>query len=320
MRHRVDGGAGLEGGHEAAGVDGGRPQDGVGQALAAELGQGLVELLDGLALDGDLAHEGVAVGVDAGGRQAQDDVAGLDLIGADHLGAVDDAHHEAGQIVVVRVHDAGVLGHLAAHEGAAGLLAALGDALDDLCHVLGAELSDGHVIQEEERLGTDGHHVVDAHGHEVLAHCVVTVEQLGDGELGADAVGAGHEDGVLHVLEALHREARAEAAEAADDLGAVGGLDGALDGVDRAGALVDVHAGVGVRNVLGLLSVGHVSSPCLPSRGRPRGASSRGRWRPQGCWAYIRGGTSPRRTTWGSRPGSFRRSRPCSSRPRGRTP
>ena len=105
----------------------------------------------------------------------------MDLLGADHLGAVNDAHHETGEVVVVRVHDAGVLGHLSADEGAAGLLAALRDALHNLCHVLGAQLADGHVVQEEERLGTDGHDVVHAHGHQVLAHRVMAVKQLSDG-------------------------------------------------------------------------------------------------------------------------------------------
>ncbi len=319
MGHGVDGGAGAQRGHEAAGIDGRRAQHGVGQGLAAQLRQGLVELLERLALDGDLTHERVAVGVDAGARQAEDDVARLDLLGADHLRAVDDADHKAGQVVVVRVHDAGVLGHLAAHERAAGLLAALRDALDYLGHVLGAELADGHVIQEEERLGADGHDVVDAHGHEVLAHRVVAVEQLRDGELGAHAVRAGHEHGILHVLEAGHREAAAEAAETADDLGAVRLLDGGLDGVDGTGTLGGVHAGVGVGDVLGL-GVGHASSPCLPYRGPLRDASWKGRSRDSGCWGCSRGGTSPHRTTSGSRPGSCRRSTPCSSRPAARTP
>ena len=182
-------------------------------------------------------------------------------LGPDHLGAVDDAHHKAGQVIVIGVHDAGVLGHLSTHQGAAGLLAALGNALDDLCHVLRAKLADGHVVQEEEGLSADGHHVVHAHGHEVLAHRVVAVEQLGNGQLGAHAIGARDQHRVLHVLEALHGEAASESAEAADDLGTVGGLDCVLDAVDSAGTLVHINAGVGVGHVLGLVS--HASSPSL---------------------------------------------------------
>ena len=50
----------------------------------------------------------------------------------DDLFLVHDAHGEAGQVVVIVLGiDAGVLGGLAAHQGAAGLAAALGDAGDD---------------------------------------------------------------------------------------------------------------------------------------------------------------------------------------------
>ena len=249
----MNGRASLERGDEPARIDGGGAHDGVGEALAAELVERTLELLDGLTLDGDLADERVAVGVDAARGQAEDDVSDLDLVGSDHLGPVDDAHHEAGEVVVVRVHDAGMLGHLAADERAAGLAAALGDALHDLRHVVGPELADGDVVEEEQRLGADRHHVVDAHGHEVLAHGVVTVEQLRDGKLGAHAIGSGHEDGILHVLERFHREARAKATETTDDLGTVRRGDCRLDGVDGAGALVDVHSRVGVGHVPGLV-------------------------------------------------------------------
>ena len=146
-----------------------------------------------------------------------------------------------------------MLGHLAAHERAAALLATAGDAAHDLGDVLGAELADGDVVEEEEGLGAHGDDVVDAHGDEVLAHGVVAVEQLGDRELGAHAVGAGDQHGVLHVLEGLHGEAGAEAAQAADHLGATRGLDGALDRLDGAGALVHVDARVGVGYVPGLV-------------------------------------------------------------------
>ena len=147
-----------------------------------------------------------------------------------------------------------MLGHLTADQGAAGLLATGGDALDDLGDVLGTQLADGDVIREEQRLGTDGHDVVDAHGNQVLAHGVVTAQQLGDRELGAHAVGATHQDGVVHVLEGLHREARAKATQPADDLGSVGLANAGLDRVNRACALVHVHAGVGVGHVPVLLA------------------------------------------------------------------
>ena len=62
-----------------------------------------------------------------------------------------------------------MLGHLAADEGAAGLAAALGHAFDELLDVIGIELADRDVVEEEERLGALAHDVVDAHGDEVDA-------------------------------------------------------------------------------------------------------------------------------------------------------
>ena len=46
--------------------------------------------------------------------------------------------------------------------------------------MLCAQLADGDVIEEEERLGTAGQHVVDAHRDEVDAHRVVLVCHLGE--------------------------------------------------------------------------------------------------------------------------------------------
>ena len=261
VRHRVDRRTGLERADEPARVDGGGAQHGVGERLAAQLLERGLELLDGLALDGDLAHERVAVGVDAARRQAEDDVALAHELGADHLGTVDDAHHEAGEVVVVRRHDAGVLGHLAAHQRAAAHAAAVGDTRDDRGDRFGLELADCHVIEEEQRLGAHDHDVVDAHGNEVLANGAVAVEQLGDRKLGAHAVGARDEHGVFHVLEARHREARSESAEPADDLGSVRARHGGLDGIHGAGAFGGINAGVLVGHVLGGVVLGHGGPP-----------------------------------------------------------
>ena len=147
---------------------------------------------------------------------------------------------------------------------AARELAAVGHAVHDLSHVLGLDVADRHVIEEEQRLGAGGEDVVHAHGHEVLAHRLVAVEDLGEHELGAHAVGTGDEDRVLHVLERRGGEQAAKTADTADDLGTVGLLDHLLDGVDRAAALGGVHAGVLIRNVLALGHVGFLSTQGIP--------------------------------------------------------
>ena len=255
-------------------VDARGSQQGVSQRSATELLERTAQLLGlsgGLgrarldAVDADdLAHERVAVGVHAGGRQAQDHIARANVRGVEHLGTVDDAHGKAGEVVVGRSHDARVLGHLAAHERAARELAAVGHTLDDLCHVLGLNVTDGNVVQEEQRLGARSQNIVDAHSDQVLAHRLVTVHDLGEHELGAHAVGTADQDRVFHILKRGGREQATEAADAADNFGTIGVLDHLLNRVDGATALGGIDAGVLVRH---MLAVAHLSLPLpLPSR------------------------------------------------------
>ena len=67
-----------------------------------------------------MAHQREAVGVHAGGRHRDDDVALGDPLGAEDLVGLDDAHAGAGDVVVVVRHHPRVLGGLAADQGAAG--------------------------------------------------------------------------------------------------------------------------------------------------------------------------------------------------------
>ena len=122
---------------------------------------------------------------------------------------------------------------------------AFAEALDDLLDDRVFELAGGEVVEEEERVSALHGDVVDAVVDEVLADGVVDAELEGDLELGADAVGAGDEDGVGELLE-VEREEAAEAADLAEDL-AVEGLAGEhLDALLAAIGAGDVDAGVGV--------------------------------------------------------------------------
>jgi len=229
----------------------------LGNAQAAELGNRLHHFLACLALEADLARKRVSVGMQAARCEAHEHVALAHLLGVEHLGAVDDTHAEAGKIVIVRIHDAGMLGHLAADERAAGLPAALTDPADDLGNRIGVELAHGNVVQEEQRLGARCQDIVGAHGHEVDAHRVMLPYELGDLELRTDAVGARHENRVLHVLRGSYGEQPAEPADIAHHFGAVRGMHGLLDGIDRAGALLDINARLGIGNLLCGPLVGH---------------------------------------------------------------
>ena len=71
--------------------------------------------------------------------------------------------------------------------------AAVGDALDDPRADLRIELATGEIVEEEQRLGALHDEIVDRHGDEIDADRVVAAGLDRDLELGADAVGRGHQ-------------------------------------------------------------------------------------------------------------------------------
>ena len=166
-----------------------------------------------LMLGHERPHEREAVGVQAVGGDADERVAGLHAGGAPQLVAAGDADREAGQVERVVVGEMpGVLGGLAAEQRALGSQAAFVDAGDDVGHLLRLDLADDQVIEKEQRHGAAGRDVVDAHCHGVDADRVVDAHLFGQQHLGAGAVGAGHQHGVVD-----RRQAH-EPAETADAL------------------------------------------------------------------------------------------------------
>ena len=193
------------------------------------------------AVGDDLAHEAEAVGMHAAGSDAHKDVAHLDLGAVDQLGLLHDARREAGDVILVAFVHAGHLGRLAAHQGAARLAAALGHAGDDRLDLGRDIVPQGHIVQEEERLGALREHVIDAHGHGVDADGVVLVHREGDLELGAHAVGAAHQDRLL-VAERGEVEHTAEGSDASHRARTGRGGDVLLDAADHFVARFQVHA------------------------------------------------------------------------------
>ncbi len=111
----------------------------------------------------------------------------------------------------------------------------------ELAHPLGHRASDGDVVLQEQRLGTAHHQVVDDHRDEVEADGVVLVHGLGDGQLGADAVGRGGQQRLA--VAAAQGEQPGEPAEAAAHLGS-GRLAGQrFEQFDGAVTCFDVHPG-----------------------------------------------------------------------------
>ena len=111
-------------------VDPGRLEELVGDG-PAQLGDERVGRQPGV-VEGDLAGQAVAVGVQARAGQADDLVARADLLAVEDLLALDHADAEAGQVVLARLVELGQDRRLAAEQGALGLDAAVADPLDDL--------------------------------------------------------------------------------------------------------------------------------------------------------------------------------------------
>ena len=165
-----------------------------------------------VALGEQGAHQREAVGVQAVRGDAQQGVAGGDVGRAPQRGAAGDADGEAGEVegvVVAKV--AGVFGGLAAQQRAAGAQAAFVDAAHDVGHGLRVDLAHHQVVEKEQRRRAAGRDVVDAHGHGVDADGAVDAHLAGEHDLGAGAVGAGHEHGVV---DRRHAQQPGEAADA----------------------------------------------------------------------------------------------------------
>ena len=206
----------------------------------------LLREVDGVLFE-QVADEAEAVAVDAGGVDADEDVALLDQLRAPELVALGDADGEAGHVEVAAGELPGVLGGLAAEEDALGAHAALVHAGDDVGDLLGHDLADHEVVEEEQRDGAAGGDVVDAHRDEVDADGGESADTAGDLDLGAHAVGAGHQYGVL---EARQAHGAAEPAEAAEDERVLRALQPLLHELDGEVARLDVDAGLLVREPL----------------------------------------------------------------------
>ena len=183
------------------------------------------------------------------GGEAEHHVAGPDAAAVDDFAFFHHAHGEAGQIVFAFGIHAGHFGRFAANQGAAGLFAALGDAFNHIGGARHIELAAGEIVEEKQRLCALHEDVVHAHGHQVDAHGVVNIPFKRQFQLGAYAVGAAYQHGVLILFADFHQ--RAEAAQAAQHFGAHGALGKGFDVFDQLVARIDIDTGIAVAEGLG---------------------------------------------------------------------
>ena len=201
----------------------------------------------------------IAVGMHAGGGEAENDVALGDIAGRQKLPAFGGTDGKAGEIVVAVGIHARHFGGLAADQRAACLAATGCDAADDRSTLVGIELAGGEVIEEEQRLRALDDQIVDAHGDEVDADRVVLVGIDGDLQLGADAVIGGNQHRIGEAR-SLQIEEAAETADFAVSAGAAGRAHRRLDLFDQQVAGIDIDARVAIGQTV-FSRLAHASSP-----------------------------------------------------------
>ena len=151
------------------------------------------------------------------------------------------ADRKSGQIEIALGVKARHFRGLAADQGAARFLAGPRDAFDHARGGVHLQLAAGVIVQKEQRLRALHDNVVDAHRHQILADAVEQAGLDGDLELGADAVGRGHQHRILEPGR-LEVEQAAEAAQIGVGAGPARGACGRRDARDQGFARVDIHA------------------------------------------------------------------------------
>ena len=89
-------------------------------------------------------------------RQADEDVAGLDVFAGNDLVAVDDADAEASQVIVVFGIKAGHFSGFTANKGTARFFAGAGHTANDVSNLLGIHLSRCNVIEKKRAVPLPG--------------------------------------------------------------------------------------------------------------------------------------------------------------------
>ena len=141
-----------------------------------------------------------------------------------------------------RVH-AWHLSRFAAHKGAACLAAAFRNARDDALRDAGLKFAAGEIVEKKQRLGALSQDIIGAHGDKIDTDRIVNARVEGEHQFCADAIRAGHKDGILPVF-LLQVEQGAEAAKTAHDTGAPRRLGHWRDRFDQSLACLNIDTGI----------------------------------------------------------------------------
>ena len=192
-----------------------------------------------------LAGQRIAVGVQAIGRQAENDIPDLDILASNDPVAFHHTHNKPRQIVLAIGIEAGHLGRLPADQGAAVMLTGIRDAFHHLLGDRRFQLSRRQIVHKEQRRGALHGNIVDAVVHQVSAHGGMQAHREGNLELRSYAIHAGDKHRV-QVLGLVHREEAAKPANFAEHAAGKGFVRQILNALLGAVGAVYIHTGVGV--------------------------------------------------------------------------
>ena len=170
-------------------------------------------------------------------NKAEQHVARADLRAGEQALAFDCAHDEARQVVLARRVETGHFRRFATDQRASVRGAAARDAAYHFRCDARVQLSHREIVEEKQRHRTLHSDVIDAVVHQVFADGGVPSSGKRQLELGAHAVGRGHQH---RVAVAAQPEPAAKTADISQDVGAEGLLRQGADGGDGAVSLVDV--------------------------------------------------------------------------------
>ncbi len=170
-------------------------------------------------------------------------VSDLDLRAIDQTLALDYTARKARDIVLAVAVHTRHLGRLAANQRTACLTASVGNTRNDGLDLGRFVMADGHIVEEQQRLGTLCQYVVHAHGHGIDTDRIVLVHRKGDLEFGADTVGTAYQNR-LPDIERRQIEHAAEGAYVAHDTRARGRSDMRLYSAHHFVSGFEIHAGL----------------------------------------------------------------------------
>ena len=153
--------------------------------------------LEALMVKDNAAHEGIAVGMYAGRRQAENHIALFYLGAGDELALFHHTYGKTGNIVFPFGIKAVHLCRFAANQGAAGFLAGACYTGYDIGHLFRQELAHRQIVEEEQGFCPLHQNIVDAHGHGILTDGIVLIEHKGQFKFRAHAVRTGYQHRLL---------------------------------------------------------------------------------------------------------------------------